>query len=485
MKKQRLKTIRLLEALQKDELKQLSTVLQRKGRQSLTQLYKYLLNNKDHPLNKEELFEAAFAEPYKKEKDYLIRNELRLLNNKIYDLLVHNRLTQKMDDDYYFFYHHLLREFKDRRLEDILEKTFHRVYKKAKQEREDKALVKLIDIYFKYVKDFKEIEFPLYKEIHQLVVEQHKHFIKSFLTRLRQIETHRAFLERALQVVNEEQSFSPLTEQINFNKQEYNSPYSKYLFLKSRSYQLEGEQKIDVLQQAFSQLKKMNKRKVDIVEEKGFCLGTIGLEYFLNGNYEQAQNFYKRAITLLEENDRAVDLSLVFNYVSTILKLGAYEKAITIIDRYKKAIKENEKVFYRFECMRAMAYIFLEKVEKAYDIIPFKISHRPEPQYHYFRFIYAIVFYLRGDVENALREVRNFYQTVQKRDSLEVNVLPIIQFYRKCFRLINNRGITIEKLKKLQSRITDYVKQTEPIHSEYLPFIWLREELKYQIKRRE
>jgi hypothetical protein len=359
----------------------------------------------------------------------------------------------------------------------LLEKTYNKVYKKALREQQYDAIVNFIDSYFRYAKARKEIDVPLYKQVYEMITDQVDYAIRSFVTQVREIETNKLFLERALQEADADLQESDLLEYVDLLDPSYNDDYSRYLYLKNLSYQLSGNEKIEKLKEALDLLSSASKPDINYYEERVFCLGTIGLEYFLMGNYQKAHQYYKQAVDEAEEHFRKMDLSVLFNFISNLIKLRQYKKVIELIERYESQITKNKKVMYRMYCLRAMCHLFQQEPDRAYKTIPFDIKKRPKPQYFYYRFIYAIIYYLWEDYEAGKREIYNFYQTLQNNSQLEVDVLPVVRFFRRFFHLASQDEVAGRKLSNLQKDIEAYRQQAPPRFKDYLPLLWLNQKV--------
>ncbi len=77
-------TVRVILALEDEFLNYLLTHLKNEKRQSLLVLLKNILLVKDdEQINKQIIFKKVFGKKWNKENDYLLRNELKLLKDKI------------------------------------------------------------------------------------------------------------------------------------------------------------------------------------------------------------------------------------------------------------------------------------------------------------------------------------------------------------------------------------------------------------------
>ena len=77
-------------------------------------------NRKEEPTN-EKLFEHTFGSKHSRQKDYLLRNELRLLNEIIYDYLVTDSFKEDLHKNPSAYYQLLLKSFYSRGMNSFFE----------------------------------------------------------------------------------------------------------------------------------------------------------------------------------------------------------------------------------------------------------------------------------------------------------------------------------------------------------------------------
>ena len=93
-------TVRIIHALNEQQEKLISIALKQEKRQSLLQLFKCLINTKnDVEISKSEIFLKLFKKKWTKENDFLLRNELKLLKDKIEEIYIQEE-TKELPENY-------------------------------------------------------------------------------------------------------------------------------------------------------------------------------------------------------------------------------------------------------------------------------------------------------------------------------------------------------------------------------------------------
>jgi len=125
-KKRLLKTLTLLGSLTPKELRQFDDRIAGQQRAGLQRLYRYLkrwLKKAGKP-EKAALFKATFQKAYSKKRDYLLRNELRLLNTALTDFITLRAAEEKIKSDGEQRDYFLLEGLRQRQLMDLYRKEF-------------------------------------------------------------------------------------------------------------------------------------------------------------------------------------------------------------------------------------------------------------------------------------------------------------------------------------------------------------------------
>ena len=88
-------TVRIVHALCETQEKMIYASLKFEKRTSLLQLFKYLSSTKnDEEISKSVIFLKLFQKKWTKENDYLLRNELKLLKDKIEEIYMQQQLSK-------------------------------------------------------------------------------------------------------------------------------------------------------------------------------------------------------------------------------------------------------------------------------------------------------------------------------------------------------------------------------------------------------
>ena len=97
------KTSILLKLLSTSEFDLLQTELEKSKNKRQVRLINALKKTDENALDKEFIYKQTYKEKYSKEKDYLLRNDLRKLNKLIVDFIKQNLIHENKSIDYFLF----------------------------------------------------------------------------------------------------------------------------------------------------------------------------------------------------------------------------------------------------------------------------------------------------------------------------------------------------------------------------------------------
>src|SRR5436305_166574 len=123
-----MKAYGLLSSLSPTEKKAFEVVIKNKGRNSLANLYSYLKKATPNKLEKETIFQATFNSPFAKDKDYLLRNELRLLTNALKQFITEREWMNATEENPHLGNYWYLKALLSRKLNDIYDAEYPDLY---------------------------------------------------------------------------------------------------------------------------------------------------------------------------------------------------------------------------------------------------------------------------------------------------------------------------------------------------------------------
>jgi hypothetical protein len=472
-----MRTIELLQSLTATELGSLRQQVAGSKRKSLqnlfTELKRYLKNEKI-PANPV-LFKAAFGKPYIKTKDYLLRNELRLLNKLIYEFLIIKKFREQIKTDTSLFNSWLARAYFDRKMKlfaaDI--DGFIELAASAFKMEEATAMCSLrgrwaggydikmrLETGLDHIKQWKELE------------------KKKFVYGLREAEFAEAFFLQP----NNKQAYDdfgwnadrsdPGLTQLDVREVAQNDWYASYLMLKKQYYQSTGQHRLNYARQLYDLTGKKEVRAVlgpeahiGVTENLAYCLGAIG-------EMEESAKYAGAAIELGRKYKKNISPNYLCNYIITLYVLHRFEEAIKNFNLYKRQI-EGTPNYIPARVISAYCYLFLEEPDKALALLP-PLTGLLTGETIESRYVYLIAFMLRRQYDLALNEARNLKRQLLADEQGHEHDLEVLDFIYNWIRIITKPKKDSEQQKsRFKKRIEDNMDIYGPKASQSPALAWL------------
>lgn len=478
-----LRSEKLLAALSLSERRTVERRITAGRRNSLKTLFALVCTAIDTgaELDKSEVFTAVFGRSYTEGEDYILRNEMRLLVAKVQETLAEQHTLRELRRKTAQYDIALLRSLMEKRLWTEFLSTHKKALERAIRDSDHESTARMHELYFSYLMQ-QEGHFALYTEAHETLQQQLLHLKKVYREAAAHNQSRRVACEHLMRTTNTEVEFPATAVGLDTEFSSANTPLVRFFEAQGRSFSSSGERSIEHAHEAVDSLLELNNPR--FTTELVVALGNLGLAYYLSQRFTEARPWYEKALSVVAEAGRTADIALVFNYASTLVKLGEYRAVLGIIEQYRSAIDSAPRVRFRFECFRAFAHIFLGDPDAAFASIPPAITQRPESEYHYFRFALLAIPYLRGYADDALRETVNFAKYFHRSKGRigTPNELALVSIFRKFFTAVQlpPSAQRYRALQRTQTMQQEFSEQ-HPEYRDFLPLVWLRTEIERTI----
>jgi tetratricopeptide (TPR) repeat protein len=423
-----MKTLELIRNLDEKQHKKFLLEIRKHPRKKLGILFHLLSKNIAAPLPKSEVFAAVFKTDYDEEKDYLLRNELRLLNKELETFIAKFPTTGSSQIEAYKTELNLLNRFFETGNEFLFESYYQETLTAALAQSNFGIAAQLYSLKSKFIFRHKEISIKNYREAKQLLSLENQATLSQLQEKLSENLMRQNFAQRVLLQLNDSKLEPAKTHHKNslFDGAKLLVKYNELI---AKSYLQSGEQKIKTLLLAA----KIHPAVAAIRQEKNLdnisIFGNIAVEYFLIEKFDKAHQFYQKAILVMPKSE--ANIELLFNFCINGLALGQHKIFIEAAKKYQSQIAANNKLKHRFQYFTALAYLFDEKPKEAFKLLDHDISKRPENEYYFYRMVYAMAYYQLNDFDMASRELENILQSFRFRKPSENYDKPLVKAMQK------------------------------------------------------
>lgn len=419
-----MKTLHLIGLLTENEKVNLLERLKAKKRKSLYNLFKAINNNKSEKPDKEFLYKSTFSEPYVASKDYLLRNELRLLNIEIESFIAdaENKLSKSPLFSDILMLERMLRSGKTEAFQNL----FNDAERVALKNMDFKNLMHLYDLVINYYVKFQEVSVSNYELVLAYLGKKRSAFRQLIQEVDAEVRLRQNFSLKVIQSLDEEK-YQQVKRHAETQSVASNF-VADYLNQYAETYVVEGQEKIDLYKSLLKKQPKVAKVREERLMDISSLYGSLALTLFLAHDYKEADKNYLLAI---KSSGGKPYLDLYFNYCVNALLIGKHREVVNVYEKYYNEINTNDKLKYRFRYFTAIAYLMMGKADTAFKMLDHEITQRPVTEYYYYRMVYAMVYFQKGDYENAERELENIMQSFRFRATAKQEDKPLVKLLQK------------------------------------------------------
>ncbi len=441
------KLFSLIKQLPEKELTAIGSTLLQHKRSSLKKLFVVLSNarHEDEP-EASLVYKVVFGKKYSKASDYLLRNEYRLL----YDWL-HQYIHQKISAEKNFDPAALLSYFVNIGAVELFEEEYHAAWKKALQQDDIDLLTQLSDLNIHYYLTAKNQSLVNAEMITQLSQQRINLLQTQFLRSIRKEEIRVKLSERIVSAFKKLEHPIETLNQVNLKELEKEDLYAQYLSTRARINFARGEEKIRLLKNNLAQEQVI--RKYEPAPEEALCRFLINLaqEHYLNLNFKEAVEYYQKAYEYFEQVAMPVRETLLINYIMSLMRNEDFKLAEKLAAENSTLLLDSKLLASRSPFLLAVLKLHARDAEAAEKYVNLDSKKEGSVFYYFMRLILSAVYYLRGDIEFAVREAINLDQAVNYELNREQNLQtkmskPIVSVFRKFYSTIQNT--TKHQLKK-------------------------------------
>lgn len=476
------KASQLLNLLNNNELSLLKQRLVSDKRLRLLLLTENLLKSKNINFDEQErgeLYQKLFKQQYTSEKDYLLRNEFRLLSTQVEKLLVREQIREEVEKNDTSYHYYLLRSLQERKALKLFQKEYAGTYDKAIEHQDYYAAHNITGLNFINFTQFlnvKEKDLPYIEKLSELKLN---HLSCFYLTAFRQHQVDQQYVHNSLHPFSTERS--SLEKKVAIDFEPFETDYSDYLFLKAKSYMETPENRIKTLEKCLHLANQyFSKNKILFEEEIKFCLAALAKGHSLLTEFQKSNTYYELFFEKCQEPTEIERLATLVDYITNLINLGQVEKALLILEENGLFMDSVPRLKLWQQCLDLACYSFLENPLALREKLPNTYTEYNLQTRYFFRFYFGILAYLEQRPEAAYREMENLRHLTSNRPEGQ-SIHPIVNFFHRYFYALHfnpNQDKSYEKnMQKLAEDIQEFSKTALPEIRSYLPFLWLKRKL--------
>ncbi len=476
-----MKTFELLAGIQSSELKACDSVIKSQGRASLHKLFVHLCGRvaAGKAPEKQAMYQAAFGASYETAKDYLLRNELRLLNDRLLQFLARREFEIECETNDNFYHQWILKALGRRGIQRQLKLAFGNYHDKAESDGQYDICCDMLGrrlqslIQSSPTKDDKGAE-PL-----DLIRRQRSMLQRQFVRSLRELELRQVHILRQYAGQAPEAMPQP-AESIDLMDADLNDDYAWATYYSVLAFGKTGMELVAVLEHSFTYLERCDIPGKNNKSQLLIILSKIAVESLAVGEITTAASAYRRMNDLAERHELTLFEPLFYNYFSFLITTAKYREAVDLYPRRPKQDGPNLRRDQNYRCKLGMCYIMLGNTEEALECINSARRQTEAGAQYYFRFIRICAFALDGDFESALRESDNLIDSISYKsnhDERDEFSLRLARMYRSCFEaMLQPEPQRSQRKSRVAQRLHSFLDEQSLDLRMDIPAQWLKKE---------
>ena len=178
--------------------------------------------------------------------------------------------------------------------------------------------------------------------------------------------------------------------------------------------------------------------------------------------------------------------TILLDYIGLLLQYDHPGKALELLATQEVFFKEFVHLNIRMKCLKIGALAFVGDADQLYANLPQSFSDYSKAEKYFFRLNYGIHAWLMKMPREAIREIDNLLNSLQKGEKSSFDIVPVARFFRRYFQgasPVNGKN-RMKSLEKLRMNVEQYALTTGPEYRTFLPFLWLVRELKLDLSSR-
>ena len=470
-------TTRIISALNQKDILLISDYLKQEKRKSLFKLFQLLLNEKENiKQDRAKIFQKLFKQKLTKSNDYLLRNELKLLKDKMEDAYIANKTAETMlrqkNNLKLEWYRHL-------KITDEYTEILNTQYEFNKQHfRLDNTLYNS----FIYA-DFIRINTSNYAERLRLMQENLSHFETTFHQYITEqysiwclMKSHVLLQQKQMDNTHKTASFRH--ETLHIKTEDYRNYLTEYYLAYANAYCNFDTSTIAEWENIYALLLKNPDNEI-IESEKCYTLGNLATICSIRNQFEKADFYFSELFNSLPEAITSQNMALTLNYITNLNKLKFHEMARVKMQNAVVVFGNKIKSFSQFRTQQIVAACYLANTKELGSLLAVDFETLQPFERIFYRLFYCIYFIQLEDFELAFTEIQNLQRSKLMKE-IDTHYELIADYFYVCIK----HGLSVsgnytkcssKAIKEIESANERIIKSGVPILQNYSPYQWMKE----------
>ncbi len=480
----------IINSLNKKKAEIVKARLETESRTSLLKLFEILYSKRDSSIDKKDLFKKLYGYNYSDDKDYLLRNELRILRQKLDDIIIKMAIETEVKSN--INYRNKMRLFAYRQfgLNELFADEYDGAVDSANSNLDFEKVLSMQQWIMELGYNHKLNHLKSYEEkaiFFKTLSENCTGTLEEFsATILRMSQYYYSLAGYYQQLAGKGSLFNILEEDYQLKIKDH--PLSLHFHYRSLAIHTNGKERLMNFIKSFEMLENHNPQNDYIIELELNSLLNISRSLQQTRDYEAAMNYIAKAFNdyLPKLDNYASEEKLYANYLIALMNMFEYEKAISILNSLQEKNKGEQYINNWFNIYQIMGNIGMKDMKMVSKLMPVNFNNIPPQHRVYYRLLLCIELHLLNREDQACREFQNLTNS-KLNDEYGKDVEYVIGLFGFAFVLFEKyqgqKNVLSEKELIKLNMLTEQVENNILNDINILPlYRWIRRELELKFK---
>jgi len=437
-------------------------------------------------IDKKLIFKKLFGYNHSEEKDYLLRNEFRILRQKLDDYLISLSIEDELKNNQFYRIKQRLYAYKHFGLEELFTDEFENTIKSAQENLAFEDAISIQRWAMDQAYHHKLTNLITYEDkvlFFKNITEGCHQSLQNYTATINRINTFFSTVSHHYNVLNGQ--FDNLSLKDQPKKVEMNDhPLSLYYLYRTKGFESSGIEKVQYFIKSLEQISNYPIKNNYLNSLALNTITNIGRSLLQSGDLNSALKYLTKGVEeyLPSISNYPATEKLYANYLVALLNTCNYQKALDNIIKLEADNDDHNYTFNWFNIYKIVCYAGLNQVDNVSKSMPCNFNNIPPQHRLYYRLLQSIEHYLSNRFEDANRELYNLHKTIAKKENNN-SFIKIAELFQTYFSLIGKYKDANLIPSKFIIKIVDSINNIETQNItdiNVLPFMyWLKRETNY------
>jgi len=477
-------SILIIRKITKKQADYIKLNLEQDIRTTSLKLFVILFAERKKEIDKKRLFKKLFGYEYIEDKDYLLRNELRLLRQKLDDYLINLAIEAELKNNHFFRCKQRLFAYKHFGMDDLFEEVYENTIKCAEENLAFEDAITIQRWTMDKAYHYKLNSLITYEEraiFFKKLTEECSESLKKYNASIVRMNNCFALISNHYKgLLGKTENNIPSNDKEMFEINDH--PQSLYYYFRSKALATSGIERVNYFIKSLEQINNYPHKNNYLNELALNGIINIGRSLQQYRNFEVALDYLSKGVNEylpLLTNYPSTE-KLYANFIVALLNTFQYEKALITLGSIEEKnhgfyYTKNWFTIYKILCLAALG------MQKDFNrSMPVNFNNIPPQHRVYLRLLQGIGYYLSNNIEDANRELYNLHKSIMNKEQ-GTDIFKVIEIYQSAFKFFAK--CTTENLLTKEKFILDNlileIEKISILDINAMPYlIWLKRELK-------